>query len=76
MDGHIKHSKTKKSSKKREKTHVPKSFIQKIKRLGLKEEDAEVLYETKIDWTAVYSDNKIYWEIPKEASKNVISLLK
>lgn len=60
MDGHKKHSKTKKSSKKREKTNVPKSFIQKIKRLGLKEEDAEVLYETKIDWTAVYSDNKIY----------------
>ena len=31
-----------------------------IKKLGLREEDAEVLYQTKIDWTAVYSDNKIY----------------
>ena len=26
----------------------------------MKEEDAEILYETKIDWSVVYSDNKIY----------------
>ena len=56
----VKQSKTEESSKKKPKTNVPKSFIVKIKSLGLKEEDAEVLYETKIDWTAVYSDNKIY----------------
>ena len=56
----MRHSKTEQSLKKKTKTNVPKSFIAKIKSLGLKEEDAEVLYETKIDWTAVYSDNKIY----------------
>ena len=56
----MRHSKTEQSLKKKPKTNVPKSFIAKIKSLGLKEEDAEVLYETKIDWTAVYSDNKIY----------------
>ena len=56
----VKQSKTEESSKKKPKTNVPKSFIAKIKSLGLKEEDAEVLYETKIDWTAVSSDNKIY----------------
>merc|ERR1712168_1556909 len=42
------------------KEEIPKSFIKKIKELGLKEEDAETLFETKIDWDAVYSDNKIY----------------
>ena len=26
----------------------------------MKEEDAEILFKTKIDWSAVYSDNKIY----------------
>ena len=31
-----------------------------IKKFGLKEEDAEVLFQTRIDWTAVYSNNKIY----------------
>ena len=39
---------------------VPKEFIQKIKELGMKEEDADILYQTKIDWTAVYSENKIF----------------
>ena len=39
---------------------VPKEFIQKIKDLGMKEEDAELLYQTKIDWAAVYSENKIF----------------
>ena len=26
----------------------------------MKEEDAEILFKTKIDWSAIYSDNKIY----------------
>jgi len=47
-------------SEKGSKTTVPKSFIRKIKELGMKEEDAEILFKTKIDWSAVYSDNKIY----------------
>ena len=57
----VEHAKGPKSaSENRPKTVVPKDFIKKIKSLGLKEEDAEILYETKIDWTTVYSDNKIY----------------
>jgi len=47
-------------SEKKEKVHIPKEFIEKIKELGLKVENAEVLYKSKIDWTAVYSNNKIY----------------
>ena len=43
-----------------DKQEVPKEFIQKIKELGMKEEDAGILYQTKIDWTAVYSENKIF----------------
>ena len=39
---------------------VPNEFIKKIKNLGMKVEDAHVLFQTKIDWTAVYSENKIY----------------
>ena len=42
------------------KTEIPKKFIRKIKKLGLRQEDAVVLYETKIDWETVYADNKIY----------------
>ena len=34
--------------------------MKKIKNLGMKVEDAEVLYKSKIDWTAVYSTNKIF----------------
>ena len=48
------------TEKKERKIDVPKEFIKKIKKLGLKEEDAKILFETKIDWTAVYSNNKIY----------------
>ena len=44
-------------SKKKE---VPKDFIKKIEKLGLNVEDAAVLYASKIDWTAAYSDNKIH----------------
>merc|ERR1712212_247213 len=43
------------SARKGTKKEIPKKFMKKIKELGLKEEDAEILYETKIDWTAVYS---------------------
>ena len=35
-------------------------FIKKIKNLGMRKEDADILYKTNINWTAVYSDNKIY----------------
>ena len=42
------------------KTEIPKKFIRKIKKLGLRQEDAVVLYETMIDWETVYADNKIY----------------
>ena len=49
----------KKESEKRKKS-IPKDFIRKIKNLGMKVEDAELLFKSKIDWTAVYSENKIY----------------
>ena len=42
------------------KIEIPKKFIRKIQKLGLKEENAATLYETKIDWEAVYADNKLY----------------
>ena len=42
------------------KEDVPKQFIKQIQRLGMKVEDAELLYKTKINWTAVYSENKLY----------------
>ena len=42
------------------KNDIPKDFIQKIKNLGMKVEDAEILFQSKIDWTVVYSENKIY----------------
>ena len=42
------------------KIEIPKKFIRKIQKLGLKEEDATILYETKIDWETVYAENKIY----------------
>ena len=47
-------------TEKKEKVDVPKEFIMKIKKLGMKIEDAEILFKTKIDWTAVYSNNKIH----------------
>ena len=42
------------------KEDVPEQFIKQIQRLGMKVEDAEMLYKTKINWTAVYSENKLY----------------
>ena len=42
------------------KKEVPKGFIKKIKNLGINVEDADILFKSKIDWCAVYSDNKIY----------------
>ena len=44
----------------KKRTEVPKEFIKKIKKLGMKVEDADILYESKINWTAVYSNNRIY----------------
>ena len=46
--------------KKEAKKDIPKKFFKQIQKLGLRKEDAEILFETKVDWTAVYSDNKIY----------------
>ena len=45
---------------KEKKIDIPKDFIKKIKKLGLKEEDARTLFESKIDWTAVYAKNKLH----------------
>ena len=42
------------------KKDIPKEFIKKIENLGMKVEDVEVLFKSKIDWIAVYSENKIY----------------
>ena len=50
----------KKETEKRKRTDIPKEFIKKIKNLGMNVEDAELLFKSKIDWCAVYSDNKIY----------------
>ena len=50
---------TTKKSKKR-KIDIPSQFIKKIKKLGMQVEDAEILYKSKINWTAVYSENKVY----------------
>ena len=49
----------KKETEKR-KIVIPKEFIKKIKNLGMKVEDAALLFKSKIDWCAVYSENKIY----------------
>ena len=46
------------------KIDIPKEFIKKIKKLRMKVEDAEILYKSKIDWTAVYSENMIYCTEP------------
>ena len=39
---------------------VSNEFIKQILKLGMKVEDVELLYKTKINWTAVYSENKLY----------------
>ena len=49
-----------KSERIEKKIDIPKDFIRKIKKLGLREEDAQTLFDTKIDWAAVYSNNKLY----------------
>ena len=56
--------KTNQSENKRRSDDVPKEFLKKIKNLGMKEEDAQILYRSRIDWTAVYSDNKIHCAEP------------
>ena len=50
----------KNETERQKKTEIPKEFIKKIRNLGMKVEDAEILFKSKIDWCAVYSDNKIY----------------
>ena len=47
-------------NKKRQKKGVPKDFIKKIEKLGMNVKDAEILYQCRIDWSVVYSENKIY----------------
>jgi len=42
------------------KMDIPKDFIKKIVKFGLKEEDAQILFESKINWTAVYFSAKLY----------------
>ena len=54
---------SKKETEKRKKD-IPKDFIKKIKNLGMKVEDAEVLFRSKIDWAAIYSVNKIFCREP------------
>ena len=49
----------KKETEKRQ-INVPKEFITKIENLGMNVEDAEILFKSKIDWCAVYSENKVY----------------
>ena len=44
----------------KKKKEIPKDFIKKIEKLGMRIEDAEALYASRIDWTSVYSENKIY----------------
>ena len=56
----LKASKLKGAEKDKKVKEIPKEFIKKIEKLGMKKEDAEVLYKSKIDWTAVYSENKIH----------------
>ena len=51
-------------AKKEKKIDIPKGFIKKIKKLGMNVDDAEILYKTQVDWTAVYSNNKIYCTEP------------
>ena len=56
-----------KSCKKKEnrtKKNIPNDFIKLIKKLGLQVKDARLLYETKIDWDSIYSENKIYCTEP------------
>ena len=50
----------KRPQKDESKKEVPKEFIKKIKKLGMRVEDAEILYATKIQWDSVYNDNKIH----------------
>ena len=51
---------TKKSDEKEKRIDVPFEFIEKIKKLGMEESEAGILYKTRINWTEVYSENKIY----------------
>ena len=50
----------KSKSAEKKKIDLPADFMKEIKNLGLKEADAKVLFDSKINWTAVYADDKIY----------------
>ena len=58
--GNFEKKQLKKEGESKKKKEVPKEFIKKIKKLGMKVEDAEILYATKIQWDSVYNDNKIH----------------
>lgn len=48
----------------KKKKEIPKEFVEKIQKLGMKVEDADALYTSKIEWAAVYSENKVYCTEP------------
>ena len=60
IGGKLKETNRKDVVKEKKVKEIPKEFIKKIEKLGMKKEDAEVLYKTQIDWTAVYSKNKLH----------------
>ena len=51
---------TRQKLKRAVKTVVSDEFVKKIQELGFKKENAEALFETKIDWTAMKSNDTIY----------------
>jgi len=46
--------------KRRRKSEIPKEFLKKIEKLGFNQDNARVLYDTKMDWTAMNSESNIY----------------
>ena len=62
---HKKNDGNNKKKENRAKKNIPNDFIKLIKKLGLQVEDARLLYETKIDWESIYSENKIYCTEPR-----------
>ena len=54
-----------KKEKSEKQIDIPKEFIKTIEKLGMRKKDAVMLYKSKIDWVAVYSENKIYCIEPR-----------
>ena len=54
-----------KKEKSEKQIDIPKEFIKTIEKLGMRKKDAVMLYKSKIDWIAVYSENKIYCIEPR-----------